>query len=342
DRAWVKDLTKGPLDMVIGAVEQYGDKVRGFMASLTGAIQIRDPKSEGQLEVFKQAFGGFEAALPVGEPYRKPVDQRTPPPLSAAENLMAGGDLLGGEILARAYNQPNDSEVRTDTGLRIVVMQNIGDTRDDKNRFSQALVRLAFDEKQRTLVTAAGARTFVVLHELSHGHGTEYVVGQPEVEALKSIGSDLRTTFEELKADIVGLFDAQTALTQKLISEQLFKEIYVTYIARCLGVILSLGTQEAHAKGALVALNYFLEQGAITIDPETGKTKVDLEKMCFTVQEFCRLLLTIKGDGDRAQAVGLYEKQGKTVPQGFEILAQQLTGLPKNIIVQYAFADLLP
>ena len=337
DRAWVTDLPEGPFDMAIGAVEQYADKVRGWLAQFIGIIQIRNPASEANLSSFLTAFSSFEDALPVSDEYKKPVEQRRPTSLSPVETLTVAADHRGGELLARAYNQPNDSEIRRDTGFRFVLIENMGRARDDESQFGKRLLQLAFTPEQQALVIPLASSTFVLFHELSHSHGTEYVVGNPQVEALAALGP-IRTTFEELRADIVGLFDAQTAAQSNLITEQLRQEIYVTYILRCLQVIASRGIEESHARGALVALNYFAEKRAITIDPETGQTHVDTSRMTEVVRDaFAKELMTLKGNGDKEGVERLYAQHGTKLPKGLNVLFGALEGIPRDIIVEYEY-----
>ncbi len=333
DLTWLQ-LTDGPLDANVGAVEQYMDALRGYMAQFTGTIQVKDPELEKKLFALKEAYPELEENLPVPAKYKKPRAQRIPPPVSVVNVIYGSGDDVSGEGIAVAYNRPNDEGVRS-KGIRIVLMQNLYDART-KDAVGKKLTELAIDPSQQSLATSEGGILSIFFHEEAHGNAIEYVLGtnNPATQALGEIGR----SFEELRADVVGLHNAKTAFDLGLISGQTLHEIYVSQIRREIG-ILRKGIAGAHARGALVILNYLQNAGAIAIDPETGMTKVDLEKMPSVIAEFSALLITIKGDGNKKVAEALYERWGQTPPVGLQFIYDAMQDLPVDSLIRFAFDD---
>ncbi len=281
DRAWV-GLTEGGLDMNIGAVEQYMDKIRGWLAQFLGVIQIKSPEKEASLAALKAAYPLFEEHLPVEDVFKKPRKQRIPPPVFVVDNLFATAHQNAGGHIGIAYNRPNDMMVRKAVGRRIVIMNNLVETRETGNPAGRKLMEMGIYPSQRALITARAITLFVFFHEEAHGNGREHLVADPTRDATKALGP-LGGSAEELRADMVGLHNAKTAVTLGLISRQLLEEIYVTYIYRCLGT-LRKGTSGAHAQGIVVTLNYLLEARALSITRD-GRTLVHLRRMPEAISE---------------------------------------------------------
>ncbi|MBI4224523.1 MAG: hypothetical protein HY609_06270 [Deltaproteobacteria bacterium] len=337
DRAWVQ-LEARVLDMDLAPVEQYADKLRHALAQFGAYVQIRDTSADRELSELKNLFPELEGRLPVAEPYKLPADNRIPPPLSVVWTLFGTADCNVGEIVARAYNQPNHPEVRRELGKRIVLMENIGRVRDESEEMT-ALVRLAVHPDQHHLYSARGVQHWVRLHELAHGHGVEHVLGRPDFSSIQALGK-IFGSLEELKADFGGMHDAAELVQMGHFSERLLHEIYVGYVARCF-ISLRKGWAEDHVRGNIFALNFLQQEGAVQIDPQSGVARVDFEKMGPAVSKLAGLLITIKGDGDRQKAEQLYAEYGTRPPQGVTNVLEKMKDVPLDSIFRYAFSDLL-
>ena len=289
DEAWVR-LKAETLDLDLAPVEQNADGLRTTLSQFGGMLQIRNRQTDKELDPLKEAFPLLEARLPVAEQYRLPEAERKAPTISSVLNIFATGECTNGIYPARAYNQPNNEAVRRDVGIRVVLMENVGDARDDTNLQTLELADLAIDFRFRSLVTARGGEWFVRFHELAHGHGAQYLIRDSKITSRTALG-DIYGSLEELKADMTGIHDAKEAVALGLISEEILHEIYVSYLAMAL-TKLRRGWTEDHARGNLVALNFLQARGAITIDPETGVINFDFDKYGQAVSELSGMLIT--------------------------------------------------
>ena len=337
DESWVQ-LQADSIDMDLNPVEQYADKVRHSIAQFAALIQIRNTQVDAELAVLKSTFSELEELIQVPDQYNLPADQRNPPRVSAVKAIYATADSASGEIIARAYNRPNDEKVRKEKGKRIVLMENIGRIRDESTEF-QILIQLAISPKYRHLVTPKGIKYFVRYHEIAHGNGVEYVVDKQDTTSREALGK-IFGSLEEFKADITGLHNAKQMVKMGKLSEDLLHQMYVSYVARCIGV-LRKGLAEDHVAGALGALNAFQEKGAISIDPTTGLTDFYFEKMDEAVSQLCGTFIIFKGDGDKAGADGFYAKYTSSVPTGLEHILRAMQNLPCDIMMHFAFEELL-
>lgn len=337
DRAWV-GLTDGPLDMNIGAIEQYTDRLRGYLAQFLGVIQIKNPAKELALQPLREAFSVFEDKLPVPTAFKKPLDQRMAPPVFVVESIFATAHQNAGGHIGIAYNRPNDVAIRNKYGRRIVIMDNLIHARDFSDPAAKRLIEIGFHPSQRRFITGEALELFVFFHEMAHGNGVEHVIIDPQQDATQALGTIGRTA-EELRADIVGLHNAHTAATLGLISKDQLDEIYVSYTHRCIN-LLRKGTEGAHARGAMVALNFLLGEKAITMNPLTGAVFVRLDQMPAAISKFAADLIQMKGRGDGAGMDRLFARFGATIPTGLDVIYKSLAAYPLDLIVDYAFETL--
>lgn len=339
DSAWLK-LEGSPIDASIGAIEQYLDKVRGYLAQFTGSLQLKDAERERELAVLKEAYPQFEDHLPVPDEFKRPPADRKAPPVFVVDTLYSSADMDSGEVIAIAYNRPNGPQMRDDEGFRIVLIANHQKARDFENPASPRIAALLLTPDQQGFVDLQALGLFIFFHEEAHGNGPEYVIGHPEKKALKELG-DIAWPLEELRADIVGLHNAKTAFELGLLTPETLEKIYVSAILDWVVILRSRGLTEAHAWGHLVALNFLLENGAITMDPETGGTLIHLDKMPEGIATLANRIQTLKGTGDKAGAKAFFEKYGTGLPPGLVSIFRQVEDLPRNFILDYAFEELL-
>jgi len=87
------------------------------------------------------------------------------------------------------------------------------------------------------------------------------------------------------------------------------RDYYVTFMTSVFRSI-RFGAASAHGKANMVRFNFFLDSGAFERDAETGKYRVDFERMETAMTDLSRLLLTLQGDGDYDGARELIETKG--------------------------------
>lgn len=338
DRAWVA-LDDPLLDMNLGAVEQYTDRLRGHLARLEGILQIKHPELERRLIDLKRAYPQFEEALPVPDEYKRDPKTIVPPPVTVVHTLFATRSYNSEGGTTVAYNQPNDEAIRgTPGGFRIVIMENVMEA-VFSNPKHRRMKELAFYPDQQALVTPLGAAINNFLHEEAHGNAIENIVGRSGTDATKALGV-IGKTFEELRGDIVGLYNAQTARKLNLISEETLHQIYAAYIFHAINFLRG-GAVGDHGRALLVAFNVLRDAGAIAVDAQTGRTRIHFEKMPDAITQLAKTLILVKGKGDQKAAEALYKKFGEAIPQELNPVFEGLKDFPMTVTIHYAFEELL-
>ena len=259
DAAWL-DVKDNALDVVIGPIETYDDDLMGLKASYEGAALIKDAKETRSLEVYKQNMEGMCKALPVEEPFRQ-SNTGSGNVLEVVNVVRFSGDFNAG-IKTVAASLPNDERIIQEKGAKKQIYKNVLEAKFET--ILKPIAGILLTKKDAPLVTREAFVTNVLLHELSHTLGVDYVVGKKDLTVRKAL-LERYSAIEEAKADVVGFFNMRYLVAQEIFSEDEAAENRATYLA---GLFRSVrfGTGDAHGQANAIQLNYLLTAGAIEID----------------------------------------------------------------------------
>lgn len=326
DMAWM-DMKENEIDVVIGPIENYEDQLFAYRTAYESYVLLKDKAWSGKLAKFAALLPELQKGLPVEAQY-KSEKPGTDSDLNAYDVLFyAGHSNAGSKTIA--INLPNDEEVQLAKGTRRLQLKNAMRAKFDKILVPISDVLIAPDQRKHITFPAFFANT--MFHEVAHGLGIKKTLngGENVRQALKETSSAL----EEGKADILGLYMVTRLYEKGEIEDGELMDNYVTFLA---GIFRSVrfGAASAHGKANMVRFNFFKDQGAFTRDATTGQYNVDFERMQQAMTNLSRLILTIQGDGDYAQAKNLLAEQGVIGPE----LQADLDRLAKaNIPVDVTF-----
>jgi len=302
DFAWM-DMKKNPVDIVIGPIETYEDQLFGYKASYESYVLIKDQAWSKKLARFAQYLPELQRGLPVADKYKaeKPGSDAD---LNAYFAIYYGGDAnVGAKTIA--INLPNDEQVQLKKGTRRLQLENVMQAKFDQIMLPIAKELIA-DDQQRNLSFDAFFQN-TMFHEVAHGLGIKNTLdGKGTVrKALKEQAS----SFEEGKADILGLYMVTKLADKGELDKSKLMDNYVTFLA---GILRSVrfGASDAHAKANMVRFNFFKQQGAFSRDENSGRYRVDFDKMTAAMNALSAKLLTIQGDGDYEAAKQLTDQMG--------------------------------
>jgi hypothetical protein len=302
DLAWM-DMKNNRIDVVIGPIETYEDKLFGYKAAHSAYVLIKDMDWSKRLEKYAAFLPELQRGLPVAANYKKETPG-TDSDLNAYDVVYYAGDSNAGSKTI-AINLPNDEEVQLKKGTRRLQLKNAMQAKFDRIMLPIADELIAEDQKQHITFDAFFANT--MFHEVAHGLGIKNTVnGKGTVrEALKEHASAL----EEGKADILGLYMI-TQLHKKGEVSGSLEDYYTTFMA---GIFRSVrfGAASAHGKANMVRFNFFKDNGAFERDTQTGKYRVNYVKMGEAMDKLSELILTLQGNGDYAGVGKLLNEQGQ-------------------------------
>jgi hypothetical protein len=104
---------------------------------------------------------------------------------------------------------------------------------------------------------------------------------------------------------------------------------------------IRFGINEAHGRGVAMQLNYFLDNGGVTVAPD-GTFAVNPERIRQNVVDLTRDIMTLQAVGDYRAATQMIETLAVIRPPVQAVL-DKLTGVPVDIEPRFVTAEgLLP
>lgn len=289
DYAWLDMKTNG-LDIIIGPIENYEDKLFNARAAFEAYVLVKDKVWSARLAKYVKMLPELQRGLPVAEKYKKEVPG-TDSELNAYDVVFYAGDCNSGSKTI-AVNLPNDEEIQQKKGTRRSQLKNAM-----KAKFDKILVPIAnelIDKDQQQYIKFDAFFANVMFHEVAHGLGIKNTVtGKGTV---RSALKDQYSWLEEGKADILGLYMVTGLLKKGELTGDI-KDYYTTFMAGLLRSV-RFGASSAHGKANMQCFNYFAAQGAFQRLPN-GTYKVDFEKFKTAMNGLGGLILTLQGNGDR-------------------------------------------
>ncbi len=305
DMAWL-DMKENRLDLVIGPIETYEDKLFGYKAAFEAYVLVKDMEWSQRLAKYAAMLPGLQRGLPVPEAYKAEMPG-TDSDLNAYDVIYYAGDCNAGSKTI-AINLPNDEQVQLEKGTRRLQLKNAMRAKFDSIMVPIAAELIAPEQRKHVTFDAFFANT--MFHEVAHGLGIKNTVnGKGTVrDALKELGSGI----EEGKADVLGLYMV-TKLHEQGELGGVLEDYYVTFLA---GIFRSVrfGAASAHGQANMLRFNFFADRGAFARDA-SGHYRVDMPKMRRAVDELSGVLLKLQGDGDYAGVAQLTKELGVIRPQ---------------------------
>jgi hypothetical protein len=323
DRAWL-DMKDNRIDLVIGPIETYEDKLFGYKAAFEAYVLVKDMEWSKRLARYAAMLPELQRGLPVPDKFKAEVPG-TDSDLNAYDVVYYAGDCNAGSKTI-AINLPNDEQVQLEKGTRRLQLKNAMRAKFDKILVPIADELIAADQRKHITFDAFFADT--MFHEVAHGLGIKNTVdGKGTVrDALKELGSGI----EEGKADVLGLYMI-TKLHEKGELGGSLEDYYTTFLA---GIFRSVrfGAASAHGEANMVRFNFFADRGAFARDAK-GQYRVDMPKMRKAVDELSATLLTLQGNGDYAGVQKLVNELGVIRPQLAEDLARlKSRSIPVDVV----------
>jgi len=143
------------------------------------------------------------------------------------------------------------------------------------------------------------------------------------------------STIEEAKADISGLFALQFLVDRGKLDKKYEQTMYTTYLASMFRSI-RFGLNEAHGRGVAMQLNYFLDNGGVTVSPD-GTFAVNSARIKQNIVDLTRDLMTMQAVGDYAAAKQMIQQLAVVRPTVQRVL-DRLTGVPIDIEPRFVTA----
>ncbi len=325
DLAWM-DMRDNDLDIVIGPIGTYEDRLFGYKAAFEAYVLLKDWEWSARLARFSVFLPQLQQALPVSEAFKAETPGMDSE-LNAYDVLYYAGHSNAGRKTI-AINLPNDERVQLKKGSRRLQLKNAMRAKFDAIMVPIAEELIVAEQLRHVRFDAFFGNT--MFHEVAHGLGVRQTInGRGTVrEALREYAASM----EENKADVLGLWMIGWLHDRGELPEVPLMDYYVTFLA---GIFRSVrfGASSAHGRANMVRFNFFRDWGAFHRDPESGRYRADADGMRAAIEALAAQILTLQGSGDYPGAVELTESLGVVGP-GLQADLERLArlGIPVDVV----------
>ncbi len=369
DIQWLQ--LKSHLDIVIGPIENYEDKLTGQKTSYESYVLVRDMEWGKRLEKYVGMLPALQAGLPVDAKYKPVLNSGSEasttgeiiqkegfPPMQKPAQAMSslavfdvvyyGGDCNSGSKTI-AVNLPNDETIQENFGTRRSQLKNTM-----KAKFEHIVVpisKVVIAPEQQKNITFDAFFNNVMFHEVAHGLGVKYVVSKTgTTNAAENNGGEKTirealgvhySALEECKADVLGLYMVTELFDKKELGGKL-DDYYVTFVASVFRSV-RFGASSAHGKANMITFNTLLERGAIayTANANGGYYTVNVAKMRSAIAGLAGALLQVQGDGDPAKAADMLQSMG-VIREGLaaDLKRIEVASIPVDLVFDQGISTL--
>ena len=305
DLAWM-DMKESKIDFVTGPIESYDDKFRETKISYESFILLKDEARSKDLAKFVSMLPALQKELPCAPEYKTFVPG-TSSDLNVYDAVYYAGDCNAGSKTI-AINLPNDDRVHALKGTRRLQLRNAMKAKFDK--ILMPIGELILTPEQQKYLNFDAFFWNVTFHEVAHGLGVKQTInGKGSVDAV--MGTE-KTSWEEAKADILGLFMVAKLVEMGEITNITTEDAIATYIA---GILRSVrfGAASSHGKANMMCFNYMEKAGAFSRDAK-GQYVIDFAKAKDAMNSWAALILKTQGDGDIEFATKFRTENGGITP----------------------------
>ena len=329
DMAWM-DMKDCNMDLVIGPIENYDDHLFEAKAAYECFILLKDETRSANLAKYVALLPTLQQMLPCAPEYKTFVPG-TSSDLNVYDAIYYAGDCNAGSKTI-AINLPNDERVHAAKGARRLQLYNSMMAKFDK--ILAPIGDVLVVEDQQKYLTADAFFWNVTFHEVAHGLGVKQTVnGKGTVDA--AMGSE-KTTWEEAKADILGLFMVNKLIEMGEITDITKEQSIATFIA---GIVRSVrfGSASSHGKANMMCFNYMEDNGAFTRNEE-GRYVVDFEKAPAVIDSWASLILETQATGN-VEFAQKYSAENASIRETLaaEVAKVNEAGIPRDIVFDFCW-----
>jgi len=299
------------ISIMIGPIERYLDRMFFRKCAYQAWVGIMDEKRTKQAQMFKKMIlTGQRKILPGAAKVnvRKLViriDQAAIYSGQKADSMPTGTNL------------PNDVNLMKKYGSKLTIFTTSLDLKFKEDHFPifKAIFKKDFQESYSEEELYEASLRCILLHELSHS----LIRYRDAEKRLK----DLFPVFDELYAYVLGIKACGTLLLKDALSQKELEGILIMHIARNFTWWLDSFSNPAalaYAKGAAIAQNFYLKEGAIK--EKDGISFPDFAKMLICISGLCSELDYYMALGNYKEAKDFVKKYSS--PEVFEKFSSML------------------
>ena len=298
DAAWITGRFRN-LNAQIGSYETYDDALYGVKTFY--ALNVLSTRRE-ETERLRAAIKGLQA-LEDSLPYERHKRVREDIPVGVYDVVADFAQSRGGNT---ATILPNEAYLSRRYGRTILLRANImrsPEIFEGTNTTWEA----ALDPRHKAELTSDGNFYRTLWHEVGHYLGVDTTKDGRDLDVALQTDADL---LEEMKADLVSLFVAEALRKSGYYTEAQLRSVYASGILRVLQNNRPRRDQPYQTM-QLMQWNYFMENGLLAFDRETGRLRVNYDRYHDVAGKLLARVLEVQYQGDKAAADRFVDQYAK-------------------------------
>lgn len=298
DAAWVTARFKR-LNGQIGSYETYDDIFYGVKTFFSfNVLSTRQPETANLGKALK-GLQQLEDSLPYNN-HKKVKEDIS---VGIYDIVADYGQSRGGNT---ATILPNESLYARRYGRTIMIRANILQNRDIFDASLKAWQSAVAPEFKNDL-TPEGSFYYTLWHEVGHYLGVDRTKDNSDLDTALEENSN---TMEEMKADLVSLYVAETLQKQGYYTKDQLRSIYASGIRRVLQTVKPRRTQPYQTM-QLMQWNFFMENGLVKFDRKTQRLEIDYDKYHEVVGKLLAKVLEVQYQGDKLASDSFIDQYAK-------------------------------
>jgi hypothetical protein len=295
EKRWLKINGEANVDIKLGPLETYQDKILGIKRVFQANLRIRDEQEYSNLTDYIDVIN---AILPAS-PFAKDVSQSEF--VVRIDKVVAMGGWHA-DLFPSASNYPSDINY-THLGVKAIIYTN---NMSKKQPMVNEIARKIIDSSYNDPKKLEEARTKVIIfHEISEA------ISKLKYKTAYNQLRNYRDHVIEVYADLMGLKSGSVHVLKGVISTEDYQYILVAYLASMLRTWAqgrSNNSVSVYSDGDKLVFNYFLQREAIKI--YENKIQIDYAKMYSAIDNLVMELSHIILNRDAKGAEEIFSKYG--------------------------------
>ncbi|MDQ6787064.1 MAG: NUDIX hydrolase [Acidobacteriota bacterium] len=298
DAAWVTAHFKN-LNGQIGSYETYDDVFYGVKTFFSfNVLDTRQPETSNLSKALK-GLQNLENSLPYNN-HKKVKEDIS---VGIYDVVSDFGQARGGNT---ATILPNEALYARRYGRTIMIRANILQNAElfgASKKAWQAAVAPAFTDD----LTPDGDFYYTLWHEVGHYLGVDRTKNNQDLDTALEENSN---TMEEMKADLVSLYVAETLQKQGYYTKDQLRAVYASGVRRVLQTTQPRRSQPYQTM-QLMQWNFFMENGLVSFDRKTERLSIDYDKYHDTVEKLLAKVFEVQYEGSKAASDRFIDQYAK-------------------------------
>jgi hypothetical protein len=325
DLAWM-DISDSKIDFIVGPIESEEDRFINTKTAYEAYLLVNDYEWSEKLKGYLGLVPDLIKAIPSEDKYKNNI-------VGSASDIgvydaiyYSGMSNSGGKSIS--INHPKDGRILMEKGNKKLQFKNVMKAKFDKILYP--IAEQVIDESQLQHVKFDAFFENNLFYEIADGLKVNNTLNNNG--SVKDALKDCYNTMNAMHADVQRMLFITKVDEMGKHDDKDLMDNYVTFVCDIFRSV-RFGTSHYQGEGNMITFNLLMEKGALILNEETGKYKIDSDKMKASLEELANTSLVIKCDGNYEAAQEIINDKGK-LPESLIKALNTISnaGIPRDVV----------